>query len=63
MPIHSGRITYPDAFVWARRSADRGSIRQCVPFPGGYLHLLLFPGALEPSDRKGSRTRALPVVV
>lgn len=59
VPIHSGKIPYPDASVWARRPADRGSSSQCAPFPCEHLHLLMFPGVLELPDRKGRRTRAL----
>lgn len=59
VPIHSGKIPYPDTSVWARKPADRGSSSQYAPFPCEYLHLLVFPGVLELPDKKGRRTRAL----
>ena len=45
VPIHSGKIPYPNASVWARSPADRGSSSYCMPFPCGCLPLLMFPGS------------------
>lgn len=28
-----------------------------MPFPGGHVHLLIYPWALEPSNKKASRTQ------